>query len=223
MTAKLYTYEQSGNSYKIRLLAALLDIKLDEVEIDFIGDEQHRPDFLAINPRGEVPTLVDGDKTFRDSASILVYLAGKHAAKNTWWSDDVAEQAAIVDWLAFASSWVQYGVFTARAIISFKGPYNGLGTTSNDTTLREATIRGVKSLEILETALKNDEWLALGRPTIADISVFVYVALAPMGDISLEPYPAVRAWIGRLRQLPNFFPIAGLDDPHYRRRAAAAE
>ncbi|GLK66416.1 glutathione S-transferase family protein [Hansschlegelia plantiphila] len=221
MTAKLYTYEQSGNSYKVRLLLSFLQVEVEHIEIDFIGDEQHGPEFLKINPRGEVPVLVDGDRTFRDSASILTYLAGTHS-KSSWWSDDVSEQAAIIDWLAFASSWVQYGVFTARAILSFKGPYNGLGTESNETTLREATIRGVKSLEILETALKDNEWLALGRPTIADIAVFPYVALAPMGDISLEPYPAIRAWIGRIRQLPNFFPIAGLDDPDYRRRDKAA-
>lgn len=214
--ALLYTYAQSGNSYKVRLLAALIGIKLDTKEIDFIGDEQHSPEFLAINPRGEVPVLVDGDKAFRDSASILTYLAGTHA-KDTWWSNDVAEQAAIVDWLAFAASWVQFGVFTARAIVSFGGPYNGLGRESNETTLREATTRGVASLKILDQALDGHDWLALGRPTIGDIAVFVYVALAPMGDISLEPYKNVRAWIERIKSLPNFFPIDGLDDPNYRR------
>lgn len=214
--ATLYTYVQSGNSYKVRLLAALLGIKLDTKEIDFIGDEQHSPEFLSINPRGEVPVLVDGDRTFRDSASILTYLAGTHS-RNTWWSDDVAEQAAIVDWLAFAASWVQFGVFTARAIVSFGGPYNGLGRESNETTLQEATKRGITSLQILDQALDGQDWLALGRPTVGDIAVFVYIALAPMGDISLEPYKNVRAWIARIKALPNFFPIDGLDDPNYRR------
>ena len=58
----------------------------------------------------------------------------------------------------------------------------------------------------------------LGRLTIADISVFVYIALAPMGDISLEPYEAVRAWIERIKTLKGFFAIEGLDDPLIRRR-----
>lgn len=221
MAAKLYTYEQSGNSYKVRLLAAFLGVALDHVELDFLNDQQHSPEFLAINPRGEVPTLVDGERVLTDSAAILVYLAGRHD-KAAWWSDDVAEQAAIVDWLAFAASWVQYGVFTARAILSFKGPYNGLGTTSDATTLAEATKRGVTSLEILQKTLETRDWLANGRPSIADIAVFPYVALAPMGDISLEPYPAIRAWISRIRALPGFIPIAGLDDPLYRRREQQA-
>jgi glutathione S-transferase len=57
----------------------------------------------------------------------------------------------------------------------------------------QGAIRGNRSLEISEQRLASSEWLVLGRPTIADISVFVYVALAPIGDIPLEPWKAVRA------------------------------
>lgn len=214
---KLYSYKESGNSYKIRLFAALLNINLEIIEVDFLNDQQHSDAFLKINPRGEVPVLVDGDKVFTDSSAILVYLAGQKL-ESKWWSDDIAEQASIVDWLAFANSWIQYGVFTARAILSFKGPYNGLGTDTYESTLKEATIRGKKSLEILDKSLENKEWLTLDRPTIADVSVFVYVALAPMGDISLEPYKNVNAWIERIKNLPNFIYIEGLEDPLYRRK-----
>jgi glutathione S-transferase len=68
------------------------------------ADEQHQPKFLKINPRGEVPCLVDGDKTFSDSSSILVWLAGKYGENgklgpSTWWSKDLYEQAQIVDWV----------------------------------------------------------------------------------------------------------------------------
>lgn len=222
MSIKLYSYQESGNSYKVRLLAALLGVKLEIQELDYFSDEQHSPAFLTINPKGEVPALVDGDIVLTDSAAILVYLAGKYAPKNSWWSEDLVEQARIVDWLAFAASWVQFGVFTARAILSFKGPYNGLGLQSTEQTLKEAVIRGEKSLQILDGVLAQREWLANERPTVADIAVFVYVALAPMGDISLAPYPHVRAWIQRIRALPNFIAIDGLDDPLYRRRAESA-
>lgn len=164
-----------------------------------------------------MPTLVDGSHIFTDSSGILVYKAGKHP-ESSYWSTDLTEQSAIVDWLAFASSWVQYGVFTARAILSFKGPCNGLGTNSTASFLKEAKIRGIKSLGILDGESAKRDWLALGRPTVADISVFVYVALAPMGDISLEPYLNVKSWKGRIRELPGFIPIEGLDDPLYRRK-----
>lgn len=84
--------------------------------------------------------------------------------------------------------------------------------------LEEGAIRGNYSLRVLDEHLSSNEWLALDRPTIADLSVFVYVALAPMGDISLEPYPNVLTWIERVKALPGFFPIEGLDDPLIRRR-----
>lgn len=218
----LYSYAESGNSYKVRLLAALLNINLEIVEVDFLGNEQHGEKFLSINPKGEVPALVDNDVVLTDSAAILVYLAGKHARPDEkgWWSTDITEQAHITEWLAFAASWVQYGVFTARAILSFGGPYNGLGTASTEQTLKEAQTRGVKSLQILDKVLGESPWLALGRPTIADIAVFVYVALAPMGDVSLQPFENVRGWIDRIKGLPGFIPIDGLSDPLYRRRNA---
>jgi len=219
MAPKLYTYKESGNCYKVRLLAALLDIQLGDVEIGFFNDEHHSPDFLAINPRGAVPALVDGDKVFTDSAAILVYLAGAYPnrgstrAPSSYWSSDVAEQAAIVDWLAFAATWIQNGVCKARGIVSFDWPAN-----CSEQILAEAQSKGKQSLEILQHRLERNEWLTLGHPTIADVAVFVYVALAPMGDVSLEPYPAVRTWIERVRMLPGFIPIEGLDDPMYRRR-----
>jgi glutathione S-transferase len=126
--------------------------------------------------------------------------------------------------LSFANSWIQYGVFTNRAILSYGGPFNGLGPGSNwpqaslDVFLQEGAMRAEKSLKILEQHLKAEEWLALGRPTVADLSVFVYVALAHMGDISLEPYPGIRKWIGRIKGLKGFFGIEGLDDPMVLRR-----
>ncbi len=214
---KLYTHEESGNSYKVRLLLSFLGIECERVAVDLMHDEQHQPRYLAINPRGEVPTLEDGDVLLRDSAAILVYLAGRHG-KREWWPEDVAAQAAIVEWLAFAASWVQYGVFTARALVSFGMPANGL-PPDFDESLEAAQIRGRRSLEILDAHLKRYDWLAYSRPTIADIAVFPYIALAPMGEISLDPYPAVRGWIARFRALPGFVPIAGLDDPSYRTRA----
>ena len=116
------------------------------------------------------------------------------------------------------------GVFTNRAILSYNGPYNGLGNNQQwpqeklNFMLEEGSIRGKYSLKVLNERLTIQDWLAVGRPTIADISVFVYIALAPMGDISLQPYPGVLAWIERIKKLPGFIPIEGLDDPMIRRR-----
>ncbi|KAI9042462.1 uncharacterized protein KD926_005541 [Aspergillus affinis] len=138
MSPTLYSYAESGNSYKVRLLSSLLHIPLWIVEVDFLADEQHSPGFLALNPEGEVPVLVDerDDKDTKvvltDSAAILVYLAGTYPSlegrdSSSFWSADPLAQAQVTEWLAFAVSWVQFGVFTTGAILSFGGAYNGLG------------------------------------------------------------------------------------------------
>jgi glutathione S-transferase len=200
---KLYTCPPSGNSYKVRLLASLLEIKLEFIQVDLPHDEQRSPEFAKINPRGQLPVLVDGDKTFTDSAAILVYLAGSHTSQTSlsFWSTDIAEQAAIVDWLAFAATWIQNGIGVARYIVKFN--FHG-DPASDRKNLAVATAKANKSLEILQARLQANEWLALDRPTIADIAVFSYVVLAPMGNISLDPYPDVESWISRIRNLPGF-------------------
>jgi glutathione S-transferase len=78
-------------------------------------------------------------------------------------------------------------------------------------------MRGTTSLRILERHLSSREWLCGSSPTIADVACFPYVALAPMGDISLEPYPAVRRWIARFKTLPGYLDMPGLEDPNYRK------
>ena len=213
---QLYSFEESGNSYKVRLLFSFLGVDYQRIEVDLLKDEQHQPAYLAINPRGEVPALVDGTVVLCDSAAILLYVAVRHGPR-PWWSNAIDEQAHIMEWLAFAASWVQYGVFTARALLSFGISANGLPADYRGESLEAAQMRGRRSLEILDSHLRNREWLACGRPTIADIAVFPYIVLAPMGDVDLSPYPAVSAWIARFKSITGFIPIAGLEYPHYRR------
>jgi glutathione S-transferase len=71
---------------------------------------------------------------------------------------------------------------------------------------------------MLNQQFENGDWLVLGRSKTADISMSVYVALAPTGDISMQPYLAVLAWIERIKKPPGFSAIEGLDDPLVRRR-----
>jgi len=207
---RLYEHPVSGNSHKVRLLLSFLEIEYESVVVDLLIDEQHREPFLSINPRGEVPVLEDNGLILRDSMAILVYLATRHD-KGRWLPKDPAEMAHVMEWLAFAASWIQYGVFTARAIVAFG--LNGNGVPSDFAgSLEEATLRGNKSLEILEKQLSDQEWLCGTKPTVADIACFPYVALAPMGNIALDPYPAVQAWIARFKGLPGYLTMPGLGD-----------
>lgn len=202
---KLYAARSSPNSYKPILLATLLHIELDVIDLDYEKGEQRTPEHLAINPRGQVPFLVDGDKTFTDSSAIMVYLAGLHPSPGTnktassFWSSDIAEQAAIVDWLAFAASWITTGISTARHMTQ-----TNRITPETQLFFNRAMAKAGKSFEILQKQLDGKDWLVLGRPTIADIAVFPSVSAPLVGDLSMEPYPAVKSWIERVKNLPGF-------------------
>ena len=212
---RLYEHPESGNSHKVRLLMSFLGLDYESVHVELLTDEQHQEPFISVNPRGEVPVLDDDGLILRDSMAILTYLASRYG-DGRWLPTDAAGTAHVVEWLAFSASWIQYGVFTARAIVGFGITANGMPLDFAG-NVEEATIRGKKSLAIMDLQLKEQDWLCGDAPTIADIACFPYVALAPMGNIALDPYPAVEAWIARFKKLPGYVDMPGLENPDYRR------
>lgn len=196
---KLYDLELSGNCYKVRLFAALAKIPLEMVPVDFMGGEHKRPPLTNLNPWGELPILEDGKVVLRDSQAILVYLAAQYGDEN-WLPRDAAGLGEVMQWLSTSANELQNGPCAARLADKF-----GYAIDKADTLERAARI-----LPLIEAHLAAHQWLALGRPTIADCAVMPYVALAPEGGISLEAYPNIRQWIARIKALPGFIPMPGI-------------
>lgn len=190
---KVYVWKQSGNSYKVRVMLALLDVAHEEIMVDFLGEEHKQPEFLKLNPRGQVPVLVDGDLKLWDSAACLVYLARKYGGEQ-WLPTLPAEMAQVMNWIAFSCNEMLFGLQYAR-----RGVLRNVWTVGNLEQCQEA---GRIALGVLEQRLKNNDWLALGRPTIADVACFAYAETAPEGKIALDPYPATVAWLARCKALP---------------------
>jgi len=196
---KLYDVELSGNSYRLRLLLFLLGVKHELVTVDLMKGEQREPWFLKLNPRGQVPTLDDDGTVVWDSMAILAYLARKYGGER-WFTIDATEMAEVMQWLAVMENETLYGLGKARLICKFKFPGS----------LEDAQLLGRKGLDVLEQRLAANQWLALDRPTIADIGCFPYVALASEGEIPLDAYPSVRGWIDRIKSLPGFVGMPGI-------------
>jgi len=192
---KLYAIENSGNAYKVRILLSLLKLPYETVMLDDAKREYREPWFLKLNPRGEVPVIDDDGTIIWDSAACLIYLARKYGG-DAWLPSAPVEMATIVQWLALAASEIQFGLQYARRGVRANR------WTGGDLATCHATAR--VALTALETRLKANDWLALGRPSIADIACFPYVETAPDGQVSLEPYPAVRAWLARCKALPGW-------------------
>ena len=100
---RLYDFHLSSSCYKIRLFLSLLDLEYDIIPVGFFPAGEHRkPDFLEINPLGQLPVLRDGDLTLRDSQAILVYLASKYDSDKTWYPDSPDIRGLVAMWLSFA-------------------------------------------------------------------------------------------------------------------------
>lgn len=196
---QLHDLTLSGNCDKVRLFAALTGQALSLQPVDFAAGEQRQPAFLALNPFGQMPVLVDGPRVLRDSQAILVYLARKHGDP-AWLPEDPGGLAEVMQWLSTAANEVQHGPANARLVMKFGLPL--------DLDLAQRTAARV--LGLLEAHLQRHAWLACGRPTIADCAVYPYCALAGEGGIDLAPYPALRAWFARIEALPGYRPMPGL-------------
>jgi len=198
---KLYGHEISGNSYKIKLFLSLLKLDYEWIKVDLLTAEQKAPEHLARNSFGQVPVIVDGDVTLADAQAILVYLARQYGG-DSWLPSAALPLAQVIRWLSTAAGEVRQGPEHARLYHLF-----GAGTKIN---IERATQKAEFILTQLDKHLSTRTWLEFEHPTIADIAVFPYVALAPDGKIDLVPYPHVLAWLDRVKQLPGYIPMAGL-------------
>ncbi len=195
----LYDAAASGNCHKVRLLLSMLGISHEIKPVNLPEMEQKSPEHLAMNPLGTVPVLQDGEVTIYDSQAILVYLARKHGGED-WLPTDAVGAAKVQQWLSFAVNELWNGPALARAKLRF----------GRDVDLPRAQAAAANALSVMDVRLAQHDWLALDRPTIADIACYPYSALAAEGEISLAPYPALGAWFKRVEALPGYIGMPGL-------------
>jgi glutathione S-transferase len=193
----LYDFPLSGNCYKVRLLLAMLELRYQRIRIDSTTPTATQtPEFRRINPRGQIPVLVDGDSTIWDSMAILVYLA-RREQRTDWLPNDARGEARVMQWLAVSENELLYGLARARATKRFDRPFN----------LAQCQQEAHAGLNTLNLQLEQSPWLCGETATIADVACYPYVHLAPEADVSLDEYPAVREWVARIETLPNWVPI----------------
>jgi glutathione S-transferase len=196
---KLYDLEVSGNCFKVRLMCALLGIPLEIIPVNLLAGDQKKSPVIDLNPFGQVPVFIDGDVVLRDSQAILIYIARKWGGE-TWLPADALGMAKVAEWLMTAENEIARGPADARVVVKF----------GRDLNLAAAQEKSAQVLGIMERHLQAHEWLALGRPTIADIACMPYVALGHEGGVMLDPYPAVAAWVKRVKALPGAITMPAL-------------
>lgn len=193
---QLYRTPLSGHAHRAVLFASLLGLEVELIDVDIPGGANRTPEFLALNPFGQVPVLRDGETVVADANAILVYLA-KKTGRSDWLPEDPAGAAAVQRWLSVAAGELAYGPAAARLITVFGAQLDA----------DEVIARAHVLLERLEAHLASRDWLAAAYPTVADIALYSYLAGAPEGNVDLGPYAAVRAFLQRVEALPGFVPF----------------
>ncbi|WP_205345754.1 glutathione S-transferase family protein [Pyruvatibacter mobilis] len=193
---KLYRHELSGHAHRVELFLSLLGLDHELVDVDLVNGEHKQEAFRALNPFGQVPVIDDDGTIVSDSNAILVYLAKKYGTA-TWLPEDAEGAARVTRWLSVAAGPVAFGPATARLITIFGAPLDA----------ERAKTIAYGLFDVMEQELAGRDWLAGTAATIADIAGYSYIAHAPEGDVSLEPYPHIRAWLKRIEGLDGFVPM----------------
>jgi glutathione S-transferase len=196
----LYNSAVSGNCYKVRLLLAQLGLEYETVELSVV-DRSNRAEVLGdLNPGLRVPTLVlDDGRPIAESNAILWYFADG----TRFVPVDTYERAQVLQWQFFEQYQHEPSIAVARFLIA----YSELPLEQYAERLPGLLKSGYAALDAMERHLTGREFFVGQRYSIADISLYAYTHVAHEGDFDLEPYPAIRAWIGRVATQPGHTPI----------------
>jgi glutathione S-transferase len=126
-----------------------------------------------------------------------LYLAERYAP-GRWWPSDPLQAAAVQRWLSAAAGDLAFGPATARLITVF----------GKDADPAPVIARAHALFSVIEGTLVESRFIAGDSPTIADIALYSYTSHAPEGNVSLEPYPRLKAWLARIEALPGFVGMA---------------
>lgn len=196
---RVYGSPVSGHTHRVLLLLSLLGLPHELINVDLAHGQHKQPEFLAKNPLGLVPVMEDGDVRLYESNAILVYLASRYGDAS-WLPRDPLDAAAVQRWLSFASGYIYNGPNAARLIKAFGVPLNYERAKSISTQL----------FEVLDAELADRKFVLGATPSVADVAAYAYIAHAPEGGLSLEPYGNIAKWLKHIEALPGFIPMPAL-------------
>lgn len=190
---KLYDFAFSPNCRKVRAVAYELGIALESVHVDLANGAAQTPAFLAVNPNGRVPVLVDGDFVLWESTAIQRYLSAKKGGALV--PTSLPAQADMDRWLA----WQLAHLGPAMSKVAFERIVKkiiGQGAP-DEAAIAAGSAEFAKLTALLNAALDGRDYLA-GTLSLADFALAAHYSLASMCGLSLAPYPRVEAWLTRV-------------------------
>jgi glutathione S-transferase len=195
---KLYHNPLSPNVRRVRLTAAVLGLSLDEQRLDIAKGEHKTPQYLALNPNGAVPTLVDGDFVLTESRAIMQYLAAKKPESGLLPLDEKT-RADVTRWQFWDAS--HFGPHLAA--VAFEKVFKPMmrGGDPDTHKIEEALSSVRRFATVLNKRLEGRTYVVGNALTIADLSLASSLMYAKQAEIPLAEFPSVQAWFSRISEL----------------------
>ncbi len=195
----VYGMADSGNCYKVKLALEQLKLPYRWVEVSTTKGETRTKEFLARNPNGQVPTLeLEDGEYLPESGAILAYLAEGTPLLPA----ERLERARVLQWMFFEQYSHEPCIAVARAILRYQPP-----DSPRRAELPRLQERGHKALEVMQQQLNASAFIAGPKYSIADIALYAYTHCAADGGFELKRYPAVLAWLMRVKSQPGHVPL----------------
>jgi glutathione S-transferase len=190
---KIYGDSISGNCLKVKWTADFVGLPYTWIETDILQGESRTAAYLAMNPAGQVPAVILPDgRPLAQSNAIILHLAEGSALIPS----DAYERAKMLEWMF----WEQYSHEPYVAVARFQVRYQGKAVADLEPRLVE---RGAGALQRLEDGLEGAAFLVGDTVSLADVALVAYTRVAHEGGFSLDGYPRVKAWVGRVEQALN--------------------
>ena len=187
---KIYGDSISGNCLKVKWVADSLGLSYDWIETDIMVGASRTAQFLAMNPAGQVPTVIlDDGRPLAQSNAIILHLAEGSALIPA----DAYSRAKMLEWMF----WEQYSHEPYVAVARFQ-VHQGRPVADLEPRIVE---RGKAALQRLEDGLAEGAFLVGDRLSLADVALVAYTRVAGEGGFELAAYPRVKAWVGRVEQV----------------------
>jgi glutathione S-transferase len=198
---KLHGFPPSPNTWKVRAVAAHLGVPVELEFIDLGKGHNRTPEYLALNPTGRTPTLVDGDLKLWESTAIMQYLASQKP--NSLWPDDARKRADIMRWQSWQlQHWGAEACepLTAERLVK---PLLNLGPP-DAAVVAAATTAFHREAKMLDAHLAQKPYLVGLGPTLADMSAAASIIYAEEAQIPVADYSRVKDWFDRVFALPGW-------------------
>ncbi|MBE9114348.1 glutathione S-transferase family protein [Lusitaniella coriacea LEGE 07157] len=196
---KLYDFLPSGNGYKVRLLLTQLGIPFERIEMNILKGETRTPEFLKKNPNGRIPVLeIQPNVYLSESNAILFFLSDG----TEFFPQESYQRAKVMQWLFFEQYSHEPNIATVRFWITELEKEE-----EYKSTIEQKRKLGYAALEVMENHLSSHTFFVGEKYSIVDIGLFAYTHVAEEGGFNLSRFPAIQAWIDRVKSQPNHIQI----------------